>query len=324
MPTTTPERTPGALRIAAGDPIAAGVAMSLQRFPDEGSAAYAVLSRDDNFADSLAGAPLSAGGPLLYTATEALTSATETELLRALPPGGRVYLLGGEVAVSPAVVAELTAAGFEPVRLAGPSRVETSVAVARAVRAVGGRGQGRLAVARAFGPPESPTAAWADSVTGGGWAASEGVPILVTGTDEVHPAVAAFLVEDAPSQTVVLGGTTAISDAALAQLPNPLRVAGAERAGTAAAIAEQLWPSAGSQRPYLALNAFRDDGWLFGLAAGGLAADLGAPVLVVGDTVPDSTRALVGGCRSTLVLGDDAVVPAGAQTELQHLSTTRC
>jgi len=259
---------------------------------------------------------------MLFTATGGLTPATRAELVRVLPAGATVYLLGGDAAVSPAVAGELVAAGYVPVRLAGGSRVETSVEVARVVRSLAGRGDGRLAVARAFGPPESPTAAWADSVTGGGWAASEGVPIVVTGTDEVHPAVAAFLAADAPAQTVVLGGSAAISDATFAQLPNGLRVAGPERAATAAAIAEQLWAPAGESRPYLALNAFREDGWLFGLAAGGLAAELGAPVLVVGDTVPDSTRALVTGCRSALVLGNAGVVGEAVHTELQQLSTT--
>lgn len=319
-----PDPVAGAERISAGDPVVAAVTMSLQRFEEAGSASYAVLSRDDNFADSLAGAPLSAGGPLLYTATAALTPATMAELLRALPAGGTVYLLGGEAAVSPAVAGELAAAGFTPVRLAGGSRVETSVAVAGAVRELVGRGGGRVAVARAFGPPGSPTAAWADSVTGGGWAASEGVPILVTGTEEVHPAVAAFLVADAPSQTVVLGGSAAISDATFEQLPFPLRVAGAERAATAAAIAEQLWAPVGAQQPYLALNAFREDGWLFGLAAGGLAADLGAPLLVVGDTVPEPTRAQIAGCHPTLLLGDASIVAVVVMTELQQLSTSTC
>lgn len=54
-------------RIAQTDPTLAAVGVSQARFADAGSrvgeAAFVVLSRDDDFADSLAGAPLSGGGP---------------------------------------------------------------------------------------------------------------------------------------------------------------------------------------------------------------------------------------------------------------------
>lgn len=87
-----------------------------------------------------------------------------------------VYLLGGPAALAEDVATAVAADGFTPVRLAGPSRVETALAIADAVT----RGSGTVAVARAFGNTEDPTAGWADAVTAGPWAAASGTPILLT------------------------------------------------------------------------------------------------------------------------------------------------
>lgn len=79
-------------RIEAADPITAAIAVSTERFD---SAPYAVLATADAFADSLAGAALTADGPLLLSAAASLTPATAAELDRVLPTGATVYVLGG-------------------------------------------------------------------------------------------------------------------------------------------------------------------------------------------------------------------------------------
>ena len=127
-----------------------------------------MLSRDDVFADSLAGAPLVGDGPIFFTDTEQLHPQTRAELDRVPQPGGRVYLLGGTGAVSQAIEDELTAAGYEVARLSGPSRVETSVRIAQEVLALYPGDQ--VALARAGGPADNPTAA--------GVAVDAGAPLL--------------------------------------------------------------------------------------------------------------------------------------------------
>jgi len=289
-----------------------------------GAASHVVLSRDDEFPDSLAGAALTRGGPLLFTPSGALDPATRAEVGRVLPAGGVVYLSGGEVALSSGVEDALVDDGYEVRRLAGPSRVETAVAVADEVVARN-PGSDVAAVARAFGPADNPTAGWVDSVTGGAWAASAGVPILVTDSDGVHVAVAAWLAAHPPAQTVLLGGTAALGAEVEAGVPEPLRVAGGERAETAAAVATQLWRVGQVEgRRLLALNAYREDGWAFGLAAAGLADDADAPVLVVGDDVPPATGDLVTGCGEVdlLLIGDESVIGAAAAGQLDTLDDT--
>src|SRR6202043_3498136 len=89
-------------RTAGADRVATDVAVSQAEFPDPGSARGVVLGRDDLFADALAGGPLAAKvhGPLLLTDPAALPAATRAEIMRVLPSGGNVYILGGVSAVS--------------------------------------------------------------------------------------------------------------------------------------------------------------------------------------------------------------------------------
>ncbi|WP_370323863.1 cell wall-binding repeat-containing protein [Euzebya sp.] len=276
------------------DPIAYAVAVSQARFDCDGSraAAHVVLSRDDAFADSLVGAALTGDGPLLFTRTDTLPDATATEIDRLLDDGGTIYLLGGTAAISQAVADQLTDAGHDVQRLAGPSRVETSVAVATEVRTLGDDA-GILAIARAGGPTDNPTAAWADSVTAGAWTAADAVPTVVTDTASLHPAVADFIADAQPDKTFLLGGEAALSPAVADAVPNPTRIAGASRAGTAQAIAtQQIGPPDDDTRELVVINGFREDGWLFGLPAAGLAADTHAPIALAQDPLPPETTTM--------------------------------
>ena len=174
-------------RIGADSAGAQAVAISMARFADDG-ASHLVLSRDDLFADSLAGTSLLRDGPMLLVASNGLPSETSAELARVLPADGRVYLLGGSETISFLVEDQLAQLGYDLQRLAGASRVETSVAVARETLRVNPDAPDLL-IARADAPASNPTAAWADSVTGGGWTAWTRSPIVLTPTAGIHPAV---------------------------------------------------------------------------------------------------------------------------------------
>ncbi len=271
------------------------------RYPDPGAdpPAHVVLGRVDAFADALAGSALTGDGPLLLTPGDALEPLVAAELQRLLAPGGTVYVLGGEVAISAAVVAEVEALGFTVVRLSGPTRVETALAVADVV--VGDGPVPRVAIARSNAPADNPTAAWADSVAGGGWAAEVRAPILLTPTDLLHPAVEAWLAARQPAERIVLGGSAAIDDAVVTAL-GATRVAGPSRAETAIAIGEQLWDATTG---YVLVDGFGVDGWAYGLIASGVAADADRPVLLSSQTaLPAPTAALVDTCPDLAVVGD--------------------
>lgn len=277
---TAPERAGD-----AADVVLAAVDVARHTF-DDGEARYAVLGRDDVFADNLAGAALAGtGGPLLYTAageSAAIRPEVRAELRRVLGPGASgcgaqspvVYLLGGVAAISQDVEGTLRADGYCVVRFSGASRVETSVEVARHLRAAGASGE--VLLARADD--------WADAATGGAYAAVSGTPVVVTPKGGLHPAVAAFLAERPGDRAVLLGGVAALSDDVRTQAGAVVtrvdRVFGGARDGTAAAIARGPW---GAHDPVGAVlvNGYDAQGWAYALSGAVLAARAGAPQLYV-------------------------------------------
>lgn len=248
-------------------------------------ATHAVVCRDDAFPDCLAGAGLSGDtAPIVFVpggpeGRVSATDATLAALRSALPRGGTVYVLGGPNAVSDQVVAQLAATWPDTRRLAGPSRVETAVAVAREVVAVHGRPAAAL-LARADD--------FADAVTAGAVAADRHLPILLTGRESLHPAVEAALRELGIREVTVLGGKAALRDSVRGRLTAAgvanRRVAGRSRSETAVAIAREpaLWgrDAARGETAFLALNGWHPEAWALALAAAPVGAAEDAPILL--------------------------------------------
>lgn len=304
-------------RVGTADPITSAIDISQRRFEDK-SALRVVLAGAQNFADALAGSPLTDRGPLLLTSPAKLDDAVRTELLRVLGPDGTVYLLGGHGALSVAVEEAVRSAGFAPRRLSGRSRVETAVVAATEVHRLH-PAQTELLLARSDD--------WVDSVTGGVLAARSGIPLLVTPPGALHPAVESALPSFAAAELTVLGGESGVSEAAESSAVRAMekggrsayshRIEGPNRAATAAAIAmrfdemnltEELF-----RHRYVLVNGYTDDGWAHALPAAGFAADLDTPVLLASaDDLPNETAALVDGCNAAHA----DVVVVGAATQL--------
>ena len=290
---------PGSVdRIDATSAVETALAVSRSRFAP-GEASWAVIARSDVFADALASAPLAAGGPLLLSSPRRLSSSVEAEIDRVLPtgPGNAryVYLVGG---MSDSVSTSLARDGYTVIPLAGPSRVETAVAIAREVRnQLYRNAPAEVVLARAFAPESNPTAAWADAISGGAWATKMRVPLLITPTDELHPAVLEALEEFSPKRVVLLGGNAALSTGVERSVRRwkPFRVSGADRAATAADTM-RLWAEGTTtvMTSFLVVPGFAEDGWAYGLAAAGLAADeLMPPLLVDRHVMPTATHAAI-------------------------------
>jgi putative cell wall-binding protein len=291
---------------AADDPIGGAVLLSGATFAS-GSADRAVLARHDVFADALAGGPLAGtSGPLLLTTPDALDGRVVAELDRVLADGAVVHVLGGPNAIAPAVLDALAARYGAAVRVAGATRVATAAAIAELV--VARSGTTTAMVARA-GPDEA--APWADALAGGAYGAAAGIPVLLSDGDALSPETADAVEALGITDTVVLGGTAALGPAVAAALPDPVRVAGQDRAGTAAAIAGQLW--GGTVRPEVVLaNGYEADAWGWALAAAPLAARRGAPLLVTaaGGLPPATADWLAGsGAQGGVAVGSTRLVP---------------
>lgn len=295
-------------RIDADDPIRAAVTVSNLRFPDDHAKAQIVLARVDTFADALAGAPLTTTAPLLFSYSDHLPEATLQEIQRVATPDATIYLLGGDAALSSEIQQQLTDLGYQPKRLAGPSRVETSVAIARAVPVDATFPlPPQIAIARAYGTAADLTAGWADSISGGAWATHVPTAIVLTPTDNLHPAVEAFVQETQPTRTFIFGGDKAINQSVEEQLPNPARLAGPERATTASNLVGLY---GNDVERFIIVNGYRSDGWTFGLLAAGIAATAQAPVLYshtygVPQPTLDRTEPRSGSALDILLLGGD-------------------
>lgn len=295
-------------RLGVEDPVGGAIMISQARFAAD-QADYVVLATTNDFADALAATPLLGAGPLLFTPPDMLPTEVSAEVDRVVPDGTEVIVLGGTVAINTSISEQLTNRGYDVTRLAGPDRIATSIQIVEELAARVDAGQ-VVALARAYGEG---TAGWADSVTAGGWTADTGTPLLLTPTDSLDPRVADLLQRLQTDTTIVLGGSAAIADEVLTQLPSPQRIAGPDRTSTAVAIAEQLW---GPVPGYLIVNGYRDDGWTYGLASAGLSADLGLPILLADTSaVPSPTLMRVGlGCGSgqpgleTLLVGSPTLL----------------
>ena len=265
----------GVTRMDAGgavDPVGQAVGLSRALF-DAGGADRVVLATADRFPDALAGAALAGvDGPILFTPSDQpLDPRVATEIARVTGGDGVVLTLGGTVAVTEeAAAAARAAAGDRPCasplpsscRFAGSGREETAALIADAVAAEHPAAAGMAMVARGDD--------FADAITGGAFAAATGIPILLTPTDLAHPFTRAWLDRHPTEFLIVLGGTAAVADQTLAQLPalQRVRVAGAERTATSVAIATDLWQVAGGGRGGVALvNVRSPEGWQTALSA---------------------------------------------------------
>ncbi len=224
-------------RIAGSDHIATAIQQAQLGWP-QGSAAV-ILARSDDFPDALAGAPLAGqlGAPVLLTPSTSLDLRVLAELT-ALHPA-KIYLLGGTGALGPQVTAALTAHGWdatEQVRIAGADRYATAAAIAGSLV----NPASTVFVADGDG--------YADALAVAGVAGLQRAPVLLTATNGLPVATQAELIKLHPSQVYLVGGLGVISQDVAINIQQLLglapqavvRLAGADRYGTMAAVAERF------------------------------------------------------------------------------------
>ncbi|WP_027954930.1 cell wall-binding repeat-containing protein [Halobacillus kuroshimensis] len=259
-----------------------------------------VIARGDSFPDALAGAPLAykLDAPILLTKSNKLSSEVKAELDRL--GAEKAVILGGDGAVSDYVRYQLEGQGLSVERIDGKDRYETAANIA----------------ARLDGSPDKAIVAdgrnYPDALSAASFAAQNGYPILLTKTNEL-PAETKRALKNMES-TIVTGGTKAVSDDVLNQLPDAMRVSGADRYATAAKIAGEL--SGNSKAAFVSTGRDFADA----LTGSVLAAKYGAPMLLVKpDDIPDSIDDVIESMdyRNFHVLGGTKAVSDDVLNELQ-------
>lgn len=304
----------GVAQLAGDDRHDTAERISREDFPNDGDAGAILLARSDSFADALAASSVAVleDAPVLLTTSADLPASVLEEIRRALGVTGTVYLLGGEAAIAPEVATALEALGYTVVRIAGEDRIATSLALAQFLVDAGVEVDEVVLASAANFPDALAAAAYAGSVE---------APVLLTGTDGLDPRVADFLKTLGDVEVHVAGGPAAVSDAVLADLValglNGERLSGDDRYETAVELAEALY--VGPTKVVLATGTNFPDA----LAGAALAGRDGAPVLLVGNTLPDSVREYLQDNAATItevyVLGGDAAVPHAVLSEVRAL-----
>ena len=262
----------------AQDPVAVALAWSARH----DHAATVVLARADDPVDALTsgGVQGAVGGLLLVTAGERLDPRVAAEVRRL--GATDAVLLGGEHALGPQVAADLTALGVAVTRIAGGDRLATAVAAAAHVRP----DATSALLVRAHGDPDDPTRQFADALGAGVAAARLAAPVLLSAGDGLSATTAAHLEASAIAEVTLVGGEAALSGQVAADLTAigiaVERVAGPDRAGTAAALA------AAASGPSVLVAGDDPDGWVSGFAVAG-AVPGARLLLALGDHLPSSS-----------------------------------
>jgi len=201
--------TSGAVaRVAGADRYGTAAAASAYGFAAGAPVAYVATGAD--FPDALAGGTAAGrgSGPILLVGHDSLPRATSAELTRLKP--GRIMVVGGTAAVSERVLGLLRgyATSGNVTRLAGANRYATAVAISRATTIASFDGTVYIATGGSF----------PDGLAGTPPAVRAGGPLLLTPSKSLPAEVAAELKRLGPGRIVILGGTSAISDAVMAQI----------------------------------------------------------------------------------------------------------
>ncbi|NAZ77003.1 hypothetical protein GTQ99_16465 [Kineococcus sp. T13] len=254
-----------------------GTAIASAKSFSGGQAAAVVLARADNYADSLAAAPLASdvGGPLLLTGSGALDGAVAATVQDVLRQGGTIYLLGGEAALSAGVAAQVDALGKvgRVQRVSGSDRYATAVEVAKLLP------QARTAaVVTGQNFPDGLSAGALMGVVDKASGHSIGVVLLTEGTT-LGRATSDYLAGRSFSTKVAIGGA-AVTAVASAGQSGWGQLSGSDRYATSALVAEQFSSTAFFTDATTIVGIATGEGWADALSGSALLAYGGGPLLL--------------------------------------------
>jgi putative cell wall-binding protein len=290
-------QTPGAtnvVRFAGDDRYATSAAIVAANYSAGLKVAY--VASGENFPDALAGGAAAArdNGPLLLVRHDSIPGDIATELGRLQPTS--IVVLGGAASVGPTVLTALQSFTSGAVtRVAGADRYATAAA---------------LADTFAVGTPVylASGANYPDALAATAAAAAQHAAILLTSLTVLPPSTATALGRLQPTSITIIGGTSAVSAAVETSLgtfrSSVVRISGADRYATAAAIAANAFPSATAA--FIATGASFADALSGGPVAGGFgeplllstAACLPAPTFNEINAIGPGTVTLLGGTAS--------------------------
>ena len=327
-----PDAALEAERYAGEDRYVTAARTALAAAPD--GAETVVIARGDAFPDGLAASYLAGAedAPILLTAPSSLPLITQDALVEL--DTRRAIIVGGHGAIDESVEDRLVEIlGADDVdRIDGSDRFQTAALVFDRVGRFGtlgdvtGQGEATYTTAIVASGRRFP-----DALAAGPLANAAGIPILLTEPDRL-PEITRITLDRGVEQVVVVGGRATIDDGVLARIGEVSgvevvhRVSGADRAATAAELADLVREQLGWPAEHVAVSLGTDFPDALSLAPA--AARMQAPILLTQSTdeVGAATFASVqASCDTleglTIAGGTGAVAPSA---ELQAELATAC
>lgn len=274
-------------RVAGADRVATSVAMSQQHFEQ---ADTVVIAPAHVYPEALIASPLAAahGAPVLLSWGEdtgdrrSLRDDVIAEIDRL---GASAAILIGAPDRLPGSTEEqlVERAGLDPAdirRIEAADRYELSAAVAREVMETA---DGTVSPLLALGEAHDDGVGWPDSLTASVLAARQGVPVVLTPTDQLAGPSREVLADERIGEVRIVGGVAAVDEQVEQQVRDlgrdTRRLAGSDRYATGLAVADELIASGAGD----AAEVYVATGWNYpdALAAGAAIATVGKVLLLV-------------------------------------------
>ena len=219
-PNTPAERQKTTTRVAGSDRIQTSVEVSKKYYE---SAETVIIANYEQFADSLSASALSKAlkAPILLVKKDQLDSVVAQEIKRL--EAKNVIVIGGEKSVDKT---KDSLSQYNVRTIAGANRYETSAKIAQEVIKLTGTKKAVIASGEVF----------ADALTVAPLANKNNMPILLVQPNNIPKATQEVLKQI--DKVIIVGGEKTISKEVENKLPNPTRIAGANRYETAKKIYE--------------------------------------------------------------------------------------
>lgn len=252
-------------RIAGSNRYSTSLKISQQGWT--GTTETVVLATGVNFPDALSAGPLAKkyNAPIILTDGKKLTTEIEAEINRL--GAKNIIVIGGTGVISSDIVLYLRGKSFNVTRIGGKDRYETSIEIAKQLGEFN-----NVVIATGSSFP--------DALSIAPYAASQGLPIILTASNKLPDSVKDFLAEKTIGKAYVIGGTGAVSDAVKNSLPEAERIYGSNRYETNKAILNRFDIDFNYEEVYVATG----DNFPDALSGSALAAKTKSPIVLTNNS----------------------------------------